>query len=208
MLLEFLAELFGWLEPEDGNPAERPVRPTNRSRCRGSKARRSAASPRRALTIPYRPALCRSLSRRPRSRSICSANDGSAENPNHVASANRPGRFASRSGTRASHKPLTDAPRTDGIRRDEPEPKMRKTPVKRDFAVAPGTGRDPDLRVRIPLGLHVETRTMCGFLFSARTAIARRKRRRQKIGGGRPLSTLPLSRIRLGGTDAADSNCS
>ena len=73
---------------------------------------------------------------------------------------------------RASHKPLTDAPRTDGIRRDWAEPKTQKTLVKRDFALAAGTGRDPDLRVRIPLGLNRRPLFYRGFFAHPRLASA------------------------------------
>jgi len=73
------------------------------------------------------------------------------------------GRLPKRARTRplslwGSHTALTDAAKLDGIRGDEPVPKTRKTPIKRDFALAAGTGRDPGLRVRIPLGLPKEPR--------------------------------------------------
>lgn len=45
-------------------------------------------------------------------------------------------------------------PEKAGHRAGRPGSENAKTPIKRDFAIACGTGRDPDLRVRIPLGLN------------------------------------------------------
>jgi hypothetical protein len=53
-----------------------------------------------------------------------------------------------------SHTALTEPRHRPGLDGTSQGSKLRKHLAKRDFAVVFGTGRDPGLRVRIPLGLN------------------------------------------------------